>query len=198
MTKARTIPGDWYPGTIPATVRIDDTAFVESTFSFHVYRSRRPGGVTFGRGASAYAGTMFDVGREGRVVLGECAMVNGAHVICDAEVTIGDYTLISWNVVLMDAYRPHAVSSTRREELRRVPHRVRRRARSLGPARPIHIGRNVWIGFEACILPGVTIGEGSIVGARSVVSANVPPYTIVAGNPARPIRRLPRPDRRAS
>jgi acetyltransferase-like isoleucine patch superfamily enzyme len=56
--------------------------------------------------------------------------------------------------------------------------------------RPIRIGRNVWIGFDACVLPGVTIGEGSIVGARSVVFADVAPWTLVAGNPARVIRAL--------
>jgi acetyltransferase-like isoleucine patch superfamily enzyme len=52
------------------------------------------------------------------------------------------------------------------------------------------IEQNVWIGFEACVLPGVTIGEGSIVGARAVVCEDVPPYTVVGGNPARFIRQL--------
>jgi acetyltransferase-like isoleucine patch superfamily enzyme len=52
----------------------------------------------------------------------------------------------------------------------------------------------VWIGFDACVLPGVTIGEGSVVGAKSVVNENVPPYTVVAGNPARVIRQLDRND----
>ena len=53
----------------------------------------------------------------------------------------------------------------------------------------IVIGNDVWIGFEAVILSGVTIGDGAIVGARSVVTRDVPPYTIVGGAPARPIRR---------
>jgi acetyltransferase-like isoleucine patch superfamily enzyme len=57
-------------------------------------------------------------------------------------------------------------------------------------ARPIVLRDNVWIGFDAIILPGVTIGEGSIVGARSVVTEDVPPYTIAAGNPARIIRAI--------
>ncbi|HAJ60189.1 MAG TPA: hypothetical protein DCP31_13785, partial [Cyanobacteria bacterium UBA8543] len=57
-------------------------------------------------------------------------------------------------------------------------------------ARPIRIERNVWIGFDACVLPGVTIGEGAIVGARSVVTQDVPPYSVVAGNPARLIKKL--------
>ena len=62
-----------------------------------------------------------------------------------------------------------------------------RRARA-GPAD--RIGRGAWIGFDCCVLPGVTIGEGAVVGARSVVGADVAPFTIVAGNPARYIRRL--------
>ena len=48
------------------------------------------------------------------------------------------------------------------------------------------------IGFESIVLPGVTIGEGAIVGCRSVVAEDVPPYTIVAGNPARVVRRVQR------
>lgn len=53
----------------------------------------------------------------------------------------------------------------------------------------IIIGHDVWIGFEAIILAGVTIGNGAIIGARSVVTKDVPPYTIVAGVPARIVRK---------
>ena len=53
----------------------------------------------------------------------------------------------------------------------------------------ITIGNDVWIGYEAVILSGVTIGDGAIVGARAVVTKDVPPYTIVAGVPAHPIRK---------
>lgn len=51
------------------------------------------------------------------------------------------------------------------------------------------IGNDVWIGREAMIMPGVTIGDGAIVGARAVVSRDVPAYTIVAGNPAQTVRK---------
>lgn len=53
----------------------------------------------------------------------------------------------------------------------------------------IIIGNDVWIGYEAVVLAGVTIGDGAIIGARAVVTKDVPPYTIVGGVPARPIRK---------
>ncbi len=53
----------------------------------------------------------------------------------------------------------------------------------------IVIGNDVWIGYEAIILAGVTIGDGAIIGTRAVVTKDVPPYTIVGGVPAKPIRK---------
>ena len=53
----------------------------------------------------------------------------------------------------------------------------------------IVIGNDVWIGYEAVIMSGVTIGDGAIIGTRAVVSKDVPPYTIVGGIPAKPIRK---------
>lgn len=53
----------------------------------------------------------------------------------------------------------------------------------------IVVGSDVWIGYEAVVLAGVTIGDGAIIGARAVVTKDVPPYTIVGGVPAKPIRR---------
>lgn len=54
---------------------------------------------------------------------------------------------------------------------------------------PVSVGDRAWIGFRAIVLPGITIGEGAVVGAGAVVSRDVPPFVIVAGNPARQISR---------
>jgi virginiamycin A acetyltransferase len=57
------------------------------------------------------------------------------------------------------------------------------------PARETVIGHDVWIGMDALVMPGVRIGHGAVVGARSVVTRDVPDYAVVAGNPARVVRR---------
>jgi acetyltransferase-like isoleucine patch superfamily enzyme len=186
----RTLSWDWYPGTIPENAMVDETAYIETSFSFFHYRSQEPEGLRIGRGTCVYAGTMFDVGTHGRVAIGDYALLNGAMIICDAAVEIGDYALISWNVVFMDNYRLPRDPGERRLELERVATRNPRRVEPRTEARPVRIETNVWIGFNTCILPGVTIGEGAIVGARSLVFEDVTPYTVVGGNPARFIRRL--------
>jgi tetrahydrodipicolinate N-succinyltransferase len=165
----RAIEADWYPGTVPENVQVDATAYVGSSYSFLRCRSELPVGVQIGRGASLCDATSLDIGPRGFVCLGECALVNGARIICDAEIEIGAYSLVSWDVVLMDSYR--SVVDT-------------------GGARPIRIGRNCWVGFGACVLPGVSIGDGSVVAARSVVCSDVPPSVVVGGNPARLVREL--------
>ncbi len=191
MDADRTLPWDWHPGRIPDNVLVDTTAYVESTYSFALYRSTERIGVSIGKGASAYLGVMFDVGPSGCVTIGDYALVNAARLICDERIEIGDHALISWNVLLMDTYRVPFDRPARRETLRRAARTTTSRVLDGGaPARPVKIGPNAWIGFNACVLPGVTIGEGAIVGACSVVAADVPPYTIVAGNPARVIRRI--------
>jgi acetyltransferase-like isoleucine patch superfamily enzyme len=59
-------------------------------------------------------------------------------------------------------------------------------------SKPVRIESDVWIGFKSSIMKGVTIGRGAVVAAGSVVTKDVLPYTLVAGNPSRFIRELPR------
>jgi len=121
MNADRTLPGDWYSGTVPANVAIADSAYVETAFSFWLFRGERADAITIGHGASLYLGNMFDVGPQGRVSIGDYALVHGARVVCDAAVTIGDYALVSWNVVLMDTYRVPFDVEARRAAVARVP-----------------------------------------------------------------------------
>ena len=189
MTPERKLVGDWYDGTVPHNVRLHPDCYVETTESFQLFRSRAEVGLEIGLGAGVYTGSMFDVGPNGRVRLGRYSMINCARVICDASVDIGDHVLISWNAVIMDSHRRPLDETARRAELTRMCTQ-RTPPSEVIDARPIVLHDKVWIGFDAVVLAGVTIGEGSIIGARSVVMQDVPPYTIAAGNPARVIRAI--------
>jgi acetyltransferase-like isoleucine patch superfamily enzyme len=190
MNAERSLPWDWFPGRVPENVTLDAEAYLETTYSFQLFRSLRPDALHIGRGASVYLGVMFDLGPRARVKIGEFTLMNGSRIVCNSEITIGNYCLISWNTVFMDNWRLPFDSAERRRELEQVPLRNPRHTAVEVPSQPIHIADKVWIGFDSCILPGVSIGEGSVVGARSVVDKDVPPFTVVAGNPARVIRRL--------
>jgi len=171
-----TLPWDWHEGSVPANVILEQGAYLETSHSFLLFRSRAPVGLRMRFGSSAYTGTMFDLGPGGALDVGRYVLLNSVRVICDAPLVIGDHTLIAWNVVLMDSYREPLDPERRRRYREDV-------AFSRSP------------GFDSCVLPGVSVGEGSIVGARSVVAQSVPPYCLVAGNPARVIRRLERSER---
>ena len=71
---------------------------------------------------------------------------------------------------------------------------IARRNAGLEYAYPIRIGNNVWIGGNVVILPGVTSGDGAVIGAGSVVTRDVPAHTLAVGNPCRPLRKIDEED----
>lgn len=108
------------------------------------------------------------------ITLGKRVFINsGCRFQDQGGVTIGDDCLIGHNTVL--ATLNHNLDPARRSDL--IP-------------APIVIGRNVWIGANATILAGVTIGENSVVAAGSIVTKDVPANTVVVGAPARVVRTL--------
>src|SRR5437899_2452097 len=104
-TVLRQFAGDWEPGPMPDNVIIDDTAYVHTIYSFDMCRSNRPDAVTLARGCQVNDGTLFDIGPNGRVLIGECALLTSVLFQCDCEIVVGAYTMISWSVVVMDSYR---------------------------------------------------------------------------------------------
>ena len=191
MDEHRRLPWDWTDRAIPDGVQIEDGSFVESAYSFTRYRSERPTGATFERGSSAYLGCMFDLGPDAEVRIGEFTLLNGVWFLADEQITIGHHTLISWDVVIMDSPQWSHDSQIRRLQTEQTASDLHRTPPGTGSdARPVEIGSNVWIGFGSVIMPGVTIGDGAVIGCKSVVFDDVPAYTVAAGNPAKQIRKL--------
>jgi acetyltransferase-like isoleucine patch superfamily enzyme len=117
-------------------------------------------------------------------------MTNGTQFVCDEEITVGTGTMLGWNAVIMDTMRVPCDPDARRAVLEQVPSSTPRRLLGDVETAPVRIGSNVYVGFDVMVLPGVTIGDGAVVGSRSVVTGDVEAHTIVVGNPARVVRRL--------
>jgi galactoside O-acetyltransferase len=123
--------------------------------------------------------------------IGSRTLIGGRTIINTAShVKIGDNVLISYHVLITDS-DSHSLDFEERK-LDCLPQRNDRKADWRGVAMaPVVIRDKSWVGAKSIILKGVCIGEGAIVGAGSVVTRNVPDWTLVVGNPARAIRELP-------
>lgn len=113
------------------------------------------------------------------IVAGNNVELNFGCIILDsAKVIIGDNCLMAPNAQIYTVY--HSLDPKYRKDDENFYEQ----------SSPVTIGRNVWIGGQAVILPGVTIGDNSVIGANCVVTKDVPENVVVAGNPARIIRKI--------
>ncbi len=103
----------------------------------------------------------------------------GVTLVDDANIFIGDNTLIGPNVTIVTA--SHPISPTLRKH-------------ALQYNKPVHIGKNVWIGAGAIILPGVSIGDNTVIGAGSVVTKSFGSNLVLVGNPAHVLREIDEKD----
>ena len=110
------------------------------------------------------------------IIMGDNFYSNHNLVILDcAEVTIGNNVFVGPNCGFYTA--GHPIDAEQRNS-------------GLEYAKPIKIGSDVWIGGNVCVLPGVTIGDNTVIAAGSVVSEDIPSGTVAAGNPCKPVRKV--------
>ena len=130
-------------------------------------------------------------GYGGKVKIGENCYIGRNTKIWSGElIEIGNDVLISHNVGIVDtnAHETDAIErSERHQEFLRSGHW---KTKGSIQTAPVRIGNNAWINFDAIILKGVTIGEGAIIAAGAIVTKDVEPYTMVAGVPAKFIKKL--------
>jgi len=135
-------------------------------------------------------GELLTFGHGGEISLGDfCYVGEGTRIWSAKHIGIGDRVLIAHNVTILDSLTHPLDAARRHEHFRQIisaghPDNVNL------DERKVEIGDDAWIGCAAVILRGVSIGNGAIVGAGSVVMDDVPAWTIVAGNPARVVREL--------
>ncbi len=140
-------------------------------------------------------GTFLVFGHGGEIKLGKyCYLGDNSRIWSAKSIEIGERVLISHDVNIFDSLTHPINHKLRHLQFVEIltkgfPKNIYLNEQS------IIINNDVWIGAKSIILKGVTVGEGAIVGAGSVVTKDVPPYTIVAGNPAQIIREIPEDER---
>jgi len=138
-----------------------------------------------------------DLEREGaELLIGRNSYVGASMFKCGARIEIGDDVEIAWDCTIVDHDWEPLAFAERSVDLRgwyRVP-----KDWTHLPVAPVRIGDRALVHLGAIILKGVQVGEGAVVGAGSVVTRDVPAWTVVAGSPARVIRELPASARRAA
>lgn len=152
-------------GAIEPGVQFIGLVTVEGTANVHVGTGTRLGRRAF---LETQGGGVIRIGRH-------CTINDGATIVAHESVTIGDYALIGEYASIRDSNHGTALG----EPMRWQKHTAQR----------VSIGNDAWIGRGACVLKGVQIGDGAIVGANAVVTKDVEPLAIVGGVPAKPISR---------
>lgn len=181
----RRVEADWWSKPIPPNVIFGEGFYCETAQIFRHMRATAPGAVRIGNHVSCYAGCSFAIGKNGTCSIGDFTLVNGALIMAEERIEIGSHCLISWNIGIADSdFHPIEPAQRLIDAQALAPFFKDRPPRPKLRTMPVIIADNVWIGMNATILKGVTIGENSVVAAGAVVTKSVPANVVVAGNPA--------------
>ena len=116
------------------------------------------------------------------VHFGKCVYANfNFTAVDDTHIYVGDYTMFGPNVILATAGHP-------------ILPKLRQEAYQYNM--PVHIGKNCWLGAGVIVLPGVTIGDNTVIGAGSVVTKDIPCNVVAVGNPCRVLREINEHDKK--
>lgn len=135
---------------------------------------------------------------KGEIEIGDRCFINaGTNIISRSKIKFGNDITVAWGCTFYD-HNSHSLDWRERvhdleqeiKDYNETGDFIKNKNWDVVKSRPITIEDKAWIGMNCTILNGVTIGEGAIVGACSVVRENVEPWTVVAGNPAKVIRRI--------
>jgi len=181
VNSERRVEDDWWKEPIPPNVVFGDGFYCESAQIFRHLKSKAPHAVVLGDHVSCYAGCSFAIGVNGSCTVGDFTLMNGALVMAEERIEIGSHCLISWNVGIADSdFHPLAPAQRIIDAHALAPFFKDRPPRPALRTAPVIISDNVWIGMNAIILKGVTVGENSVVAAGAVVTKSVPANVVVA------------------
>ena len=176
---------------LASVCRADRTATIGASAGFLNSR-RNPNDIIVGQ-RSAVLGELATFPQGGRIEIGErCFVGSGTRIWSAASISVGNYVLIAHNVDIHDNISHSLSWSERRQEIDQILPDLTLYNHSFDIQRgSLVIEDDVWIGFGACIIGGVRIGRGAVVGAGTVVTKDVPEFSLIVGNPMRVVRKIP-------
>ena len=127
-----------------------------------------------------------ETGGEARI--GNRCFIGRSHLVCYRSLMIGDDVIMSWGVTIVD-HDSHSIKWQERRDDVVDWAKGQKNWKHVAHASVV-VKDKAWIGFNVSILKGVTIGEGAVIGACSVVTRDIPQYTLAVGNPAKVVRSL--------
>ena len=189
-TRQKTSAAGWTHGTLPPNVRIGGHTLITGDLAFKRFHSREPDALVLGANCTM-DGVHFDLGKKGRMTIGDFCYFTNAVLLCELEVRIGHYVVIGWNATIADTdFHPLAPAERIADAIACSP-LGQGRPRPEIPRLPVIIEDDVWIGPNATVLKGVRLGSGAWIEAGSLVTRDVPPRARVLGNPAQIIGDVP-------
>ncbi len=154
--------------------------------------------LTIGKDCMIHANIIFE-SQAGEVIIGDRVFLGNSTIISRTKVEFGNDIFVAWGAYFYD-HDSHSLDykERRKDILRQLddyhtkkPNFIYSKDWSVVNTKPIKICDDAWIGMHVTILKGVTVGEGAIVAAGSVVTKDVPAWTVVAGNPAQVVKEIP-------
>lgn len=175
---------------------IDDTVVFTHTFSLRQDIVSSQKRLTIGKDCIIGGQFIFE-SSIGNITIGEHSFIGGSTFISRSSIIIGSNVTIAWGCTIYD-HDSHSLNHMERrkdisdelDDIRNRRNFIAHKNWDVVNSKPITICDDAWIGMNCIILKGVTIGEGAIVGAGSVVTKDVPAWTVVAGNPAKVVKTL--------
>lgn len=182
LIPGRPIDGDWYSFPVPANIVVGENTVIDSSSCFKKYFSELQVGLKVGSHVTLQ-GAALSIEKHGYVEIGDYSYISSACIAAYDKVVIGKFVFIAGGVTILDTdFHPldPALRLLDTIAISTIGDKSRRPKFDTGP---VFIEDDVWIGFNATILKGVTVGKGSIIEPGTVVSKSVPPGSIVSGNP---------------
>lgn len=183
LQPGKDITGDWCAFPTPKNIEVGENTVIDTSACFRKYYSKLPLGLKIGSNVTLQGpGLAPEI--NGYIEIGDYCFISAASLAATEKIIIGNYVYIAGGVTIVDTDFHPIDPALRMRDTIAVSTIGDKTRRPQFDSAPVIIEDDVWIGYNATILKGVTIGKGSVIHPGSVVSKNVPAGSVVSGNPA--------------